>query len=197
MNPPTIYRVSASGGTATPISKLDTNRGELSHRWPMFLPDGKHYLYMAANFAAQKGVDAIFVGSLESNEKRFVTEADANAAYAVPGYLLFYRDRARRRAPHRSFRRALSRLLPLPAALRLSSRCTMTIWPRFAGFWSFCRRFPKRLSRQQPLRVSGKVSCVAWNGRTTRGIHGGFSRRTPGVVISLKRSVNCIDYACI
>jgi eukaryotic-like serine/threonine-protein kinase len=89
-----LYRVMASGGTVTPVSKLDTNRGELSHRWPMFLPDGTHYLYMAANFAGRKGVDAIFVGSLDSNEKRFVVEATANAAYAAPGYLLFYRDKA-------------------------------------------------------------------------------------------------------
>ena len=69
-----LQRVSASGGTITPISKLDTNRGERSHRWPRFLPDGRHYLYLAANLAGQKGVDAIFVGSLNSNEKHFVTE---------------------------------------------------------------------------------------------------------------------------
>jgi serine/threonine protein kinase/Tol biopolymer transport system component len=89
-----LSRVTASGGTVTPVSKLDKSRGELSHRWPMFLPDGTHYLYMATNFAGQKGVDAIFVGSLDSNEKRFVVEASANAAYAAPGYLLFYRDKA-------------------------------------------------------------------------------------------------------
>jgi len=59
----------------------------------MFLPDGTHYLYMAANFSGRKGVDAIFVGSLDSNEKRFVVGASANAAYAAPGYLLFYRDK--------------------------------------------------------------------------------------------------------
>ena len=88
-----LYRISAAGGTVTPVSNPDKNRGELSHRWPMFLPDGTHYLYMAANFAGQKGVDAIFVGSLDSNEKRFVVEATANAAYAAPGYLLFYRDK--------------------------------------------------------------------------------------------------------
>ena len=88
-----LYRIPASGGTATQISKLDTGRGELSHRWPMFLPDGRHYLYMAANFAGQKGVDAIFVGSLDSDEKLFIVEADGNAAYAAPGYLLFYRDK--------------------------------------------------------------------------------------------------------
>jgi len=89
-----LYRVSASGGTVTTVSNLDKSRGELSHRWPMFLPDGTHYLYMATNFAGQKSVDAIFVGSLDSNEKRFVVEATANAAYAAPGYLLFYRDKA-------------------------------------------------------------------------------------------------------
>jgi Tol biopolymer transport system component len=89
-----LYRVTASGGTITPVSNLDKSRGELSHRWPMFLPDGTHYLYMATNFAGRKDVDAIFVGSLDSNEKRFVLEATANAAYAAPGYLLFYRDKA-------------------------------------------------------------------------------------------------------
>jgi hypothetical protein len=59
---------------------------------PYFLPDGTHYLYLAANFSVRKGVDGIFVGSLDSNEKPFVVEATANAAYAEPGYVLFYRD---------------------------------------------------------------------------------------------------------
>jgi eukaryotic-like serine/threonine-protein kinase len=87
-----LYRVSASGGTATQISKPDPSRGEQSHRWPMFLPDGKHYLYMASNFTGRKGVNAIFVGLLDSNEKRFVVEATGNAVYAGPGFLLFPRD---------------------------------------------------------------------------------------------------------
>ncbi len=88
-----MYRVSASGGAPRQISKPDPSRGEQSHRWPMFLPDGTHYLYMAANFAGRKGVNAIFVGSLDSNEKRFVVEASGNAAYAAPGYLLFPREK--------------------------------------------------------------------------------------------------------
>jgi serine/threonine protein kinase len=88
-----LYRVSAMGGTPTQISAPDKTRGEDGHRWPVFLPDGKHYLYLTANFSGQKGVNAIFVGSLDSNEKRFVVEASANAAYAAPGYLLFYGDK--------------------------------------------------------------------------------------------------------
>jgi Tol biopolymer transport system component len=87
-----LYRVSASGGATTRISDPDTSRGEQSHRWPVFLPDGRHFLYLAANFTGQKGVNSIFVGSLDSNEKHFVMEASANAAYAAPGYLLFPRQ---------------------------------------------------------------------------------------------------------
>jgi eukaryotic-like serine/threonine-protein kinase len=89
-----LYQVPAAGGTPARISDPDTSRGEQSHRWPTFLPDGEHYLYMAANFTGQKGVNAIFVGSLGSNEKHFVVEASGNVAYAAPGYLLFPRDKA-------------------------------------------------------------------------------------------------------
>ena len=88
-----LYRVSASGGTPEQISTPDSARGEQSHRWAVFLPDGRHYLYMAANFAGRKNVNAIFAGSLGSNEKHFVAEASGNAAYAAPGYLLFPREK--------------------------------------------------------------------------------------------------------
>jgi eukaryotic-like serine/threonine-protein kinase len=88
-----LFRVSASGGTSTRISTLDTSRGEGSLRWPVFLPDGKHFLYLSGNFTGQKAANAIYVGSLDSNEKRFIVEATSNAAYEAPGYLLFYKDR--------------------------------------------------------------------------------------------------------
>ena len=74
-----LYRVSASGGTPVPITNPDPNRGETTHRWPMFLPDGRHYLYLAGTFAEHKRVNAIFVGALDSNENRIVVEASANA----------------------------------------------------------------------------------------------------------------------
>ena len=88
-----LYRVSASGETPKPISIPDRARGEDSYRWPMFLPDGRHYLYMTANFSGRNDEDAIFVGSLDSNEKHFVVKAGANPAYAAPGYLVFYRNK--------------------------------------------------------------------------------------------------------
>ena len=89
-----LFRVPASGGTPVPLTKLDAGRLETSHRWPVFLPDGNHFLYLAANFSGHPETNAIFVGSLDSEPRRMIVEASANAAYAVPGYLLFYHDKA-------------------------------------------------------------------------------------------------------
>jgi Tol biopolymer transport system component len=87
-----LYRIAASGGTPTQITFPDRERGEDSHRWPLFLPDGIHYLYLAMDLSGRKLVSEIYLGSLNSKEKRLITQAVANAAYAQPGYLLFYRN---------------------------------------------------------------------------------------------------------
>ena len=88
-----IARVSAAGGSPVDITSIDAARHETSHRWPVFLPDGKHFLFMVANFAGNPEVNAIAVGSLDSAEKRIVVPATSNAAYVEPGYLLYLRDR--------------------------------------------------------------------------------------------------------
>jgi eukaryotic-like serine/threonine-protein kinase len=88
-----LYRVPVAGGAATRITVPDASRAENSHRWPIFLPDGKHFLYLAANVSGQTNPDAIFVGKLDSNEKKFVVKAMGNPAYAVQGYLLFCREK--------------------------------------------------------------------------------------------------------
>ena len=88
-----LYRVPASGGTPTAITQPDANHAVNTHRWPMFLPDGKHFLYLAANLSGQPDSDAIFVGSLESSDTRFLIKATGNPVYAAPGYLLFCREK--------------------------------------------------------------------------------------------------------
>jgi eukaryotic-like serine/threonine-protein kinase len=87
-----LFRISSSGGSPVEISKPDNSRFEQSHRWPMFLPDGKHFLFLAANFTGQYENNAIFLGSLDSQEKRLLVNTSANAAYAEPGYLLYLQD---------------------------------------------------------------------------------------------------------
>ena len=87
-----IHRVPASGGTATPVTRIDQSR-HTTHRWPFFLPDGKHFLYLAASHAKPHAdLDAIYVASLDGKENRFLTISTSNAI-AVPGYLLFLQNR--------------------------------------------------------------------------------------------------------
>ena len=99
-----LFRVLATGGPATPVTELDKTRGQTTHRWPWFLPDGRHFLYLArANLSLsnQEQSEGIFVGSLDSKEVKFLVSAKLSAAYAPPssnargaaGYLLFVRDR--------------------------------------------------------------------------------------------------------
>jgi eukaryotic-like serine/threonine-protein kinase len=88
-----LYRVSEAGGAAARISLPDAALGEDSHRWPVFLPDQKHFLYLAANVSGKAEPDSIYVGALDSKDKKFVTKATGNAVYVAPGYLFYYHDK--------------------------------------------------------------------------------------------------------
>jgi dipeptidyl aminopeptidase/acylaminoacyl peptidase len=90
-----LHRISASGGgVSTPVTKLDETRVEISHRWPVFLPDGEHFLYRGgAAGALTTGEGAmIAVGSLQKQDGKRLVPADSNPLYAR-GYLLFLRER--------------------------------------------------------------------------------------------------------
>jgi eukaryotic-like serine/threonine-protein kinase len=87
-----LYRVPATGGTPQPVTALDTSEHS-THRWPQFLPDGDHFLYLATNHAGQKEFSGVYLGSLNgSNAKnRLLISTESNALYAS-GYLLFVRQ---------------------------------------------------------------------------------------------------------
>jgi eukaryotic-like serine/threonine-protein kinase len=88
-----IYQVSASGGAATPVTTVDNAKHD-SHRWPYFLPDGRHFLYLAVNrMVGREPNDAIYFASLDGKENRLLMHAFANAAYGA-GRLLFMRGDA-------------------------------------------------------------------------------------------------------
>ena len=85
-----IYRVPASGGAPTLVTTLDKAKHD-SHRWPYFLPDGRHFLYLAINrMAGHEPDDAIYFASLDGKENRLLLHAFTNAAYGE-GQLLFVR----------------------------------------------------------------------------------------------------------
>ncbi len=90
-----IYRVSASGGETSPVTKLDIEASEFSHRWPVFLPDGRRFLYLSQNQISDPAGErnAVWAASLDGGRKTVLFKANTNVLYAPPGHLLYYRDR--------------------------------------------------------------------------------------------------------
>jgi len=87
-----IFRVADTGGTPVAVTQLDRNT-EYSHRFPSFLPDGRHFLFLAQTFNAvsqQRG--AIYASELGSQSRTMVVRANSPASYAN-GYVLFSRER--------------------------------------------------------------------------------------------------------
>ncbi len=89
--PDPILRVSAGGGTPVVAAKQEAAHKEATVGWPEFLPDGRHFLYMAFG---EKSEDSSYrVGTLDSGESRSIAPAQSLLTYAPPGYLLFVREK--------------------------------------------------------------------------------------------------------
>jgi len=88
----TLYRASASGGTAAPLARIDEARGERALWFPEFLPDGRHFLFVVRSENPEH--QGVRVGSLDSADTRLLLRGEAPTSYAWPGYLLVRRGRA-------------------------------------------------------------------------------------------------------
>jgi hypothetical protein len=62
-----IMRISSEGGATAPVTVLDVARGETGYSGPVFLPDGKHFLYSRFGKPESGG---IYVGSLEAKPEQ-------------------------------------------------------------------------------------------------------------------------------
>ena len=87
-----LFRVAAAGGTPEPASRFDLSRADNSHRWPWFLPDGKHFLFWARSSRGSQE-SQLFVGELGSLQAKALAKSESTAVYAS-GHLLFMRDQS-------------------------------------------------------------------------------------------------------
>jgi eukaryotic-like serine/threonine-protein kinase len=81
-----IFRTSATGGEVAALTRTEAKQS--SHRFPRFLPDGRHFLYYAAGSPETSGV---YASDLTGTTKRLL-DADAPAAYTPSHHLLFVRQ---------------------------------------------------------------------------------------------------------
>jgi serine/threonine protein kinase/Tol biopolymer transport system component len=76
-----LSRVSDQGGKPTLLTKLDEPQ-HTTHRWPYFLPDGNHFLYLAANHHKQSEGAAIYYAALDGSVNKPLLHTKGNAVFA-------------------------------------------------------------------------------------------------------------------
>jgi eukaryotic-like serine/threonine-protein kinase len=98
-DPGVIAEVPANGGSASPLTALDSSRGEIAHSFPSFLPDGRHFIYL--RISDQPENSGIYVGSLgakpaEQDPKRLFPTAYQSiyvpSLGSGPGHILFMHE---------------------------------------------------------------------------------------------------------
>jgi eukaryotic-like serine/threonine-protein kinase len=93
-----LWRVAASGGNATLLTKIDKTKQESGHGFPQFLPDGNRFLYFVES--GDPAVQGVYASSLDRPDRRKqIVQTAAKAVYVqprdgYPGYLLWLREQS-------------------------------------------------------------------------------------------------------
>jgi serine/threonine protein kinase len=83
-----LMKVAATGGVPVAITTLA--KDEILHSWPQFLPDGKHFLYLAKGNDQEQ--DAIYVQELGSATRVRLLKNVNRVQWSTPGYVLFTKE---------------------------------------------------------------------------------------------------------
>ena len=91
-----IYRVRGEGGAPTAVTRVDPSQHELNHYWPSMLPDGRQFLYTATATGAdgRRVTPIVYVGSLDSNERKEVARLNTRMVYDRSGRVLYVHEGA-------------------------------------------------------------------------------------------------------
>lgn len=86
-----LQRIPETGGVPVPVTTLDASRREIQHTRPVFLPDGRRFLYLALSDNIDES--AIYQGSVDSPEVRRVIQAESGVGIGG-SYLLHFSSRS-------------------------------------------------------------------------------------------------------
>ncbi|HET9041220.1 MAG TPA: protein kinase [Gemmatimonadales bacterium] len=82
-----LWRVSAGGGTAEPLTTPDSAAGELGHWWPQFLPDGRHVVF--TNFSTPIERAKIELLDLRTGKREVLVRGGVFGRYLSTGQLVY------------------------------------------------------------------------------------------------------------
>jgi eukaryotic-like serine/threonine-protein kinase len=83
-----IVQVAASGGSPKPVTKVPTAAANVSDRWPSFLPDGKHFLFLHSPIGGADDHNEIRFGSIDGGDERSILQGRYFTAAYASGWLL-------------------------------------------------------------------------------------------------------------
>jgi hypothetical protein len=84
-----LSRVSAAGGQASPVTTLKPN--ERTHRWPAFLPDGQHVLFVCQLNDAAYDDGTIELARVDTGERKVLVRGGTFPQYLPSGHLAYFR----------------------------------------------------------------------------------------------------------
>lgn len=88
-----LQQVPAGGGDVTRATELDVSRGEFSHRWPEFLPDGETVLFTVGTVGEWDEAE-IVAQSLHGGARTTILKGGTNPRYLASGHLAYAHDGA-------------------------------------------------------------------------------------------------------
>jgi serine/threonine protein kinase/Tol biopolymer transport system component len=94
-----LWKINADGSNLAPLTEKSFDATKIvSHRWPVFLPDGDHFLFMTLTFSNNEdSYRGIYLGSLAGDSKMVAPLGFSNPGYAN-GYLFYLDDKKSLRA---------------------------------------------------------------------------------------------------
>ena len=147
-----IHRLSADGSVRQQ-TVMSTSRREISHRWPQFLPDHRHFIYFAKS--ADDTQSGIRLASLDATGDAVVVATNFGATYLSTGHLLYVSEQALLAA---SFDVAHARLMDDP----------VTIVDRIATSSNFYGAFAASNNGVLAYATTVSPGELAWIGRDGR-----------------------------
>jgi Tol biopolymer transport system component len=87
-----MWRINADGTGAAPTTQGIGTAEHQSHRWPVFMADGKHFLFWSGNFSNSSNdrFSGIYLGSLDDKGRKLVTLCHSSFGYDA--HNLYYAD---------------------------------------------------------------------------------------------------------
>jgi eukaryotic-like serine/threonine-protein kinase len=90
-----LWRINADGSGGAPVTQevMQAKPEQQTHRWPVFLPDGKHFLYWAGNFsnARDDKISGIYLSSLDDKGQKLILLCHSSFGYDS-GHLYYAGD---------------------------------------------------------------------------------------------------------